>query len=181
MRCYVVSEKVTLHKKWSFPLRIFLVNMTKSAVSCGFGHIYWRSPQWKTSIFVQCNFLEYDQAENSSVCRLHLQNKIFKFSLRKISTNPNRTTFSETSPKWEQFVNEIEHTGSSVHRFFTKDLFLKFSQSLRESTYPSGLKLYSKETPAQDSLVNFANTFLQNTTRRLLLSSCSLNTGFFSF
>ena len=30
----------TLHKKWSFPLRISWVNVTKSAVSCRFGHIY---------------------------------------------------------------------------------------------------------------------------------------------
>ena len=28
------------HKKWSFPLRISSVNMTKSAGICGFGHIY---------------------------------------------------------------------------------------------------------------------------------------------
>ena len=28
-----------LHKKWSFPLKISSVNVTKSAVSCGFGHI----------------------------------------------------------------------------------------------------------------------------------------------
>ena len=27
----------SLHKKWSFPLRISSVNVTKSAVSCGFG------------------------------------------------------------------------------------------------------------------------------------------------
>ena len=32
----------TLHN-WSFPLKIPSVNVTKSAVSCGFGHIYWRS------------------------------------------------------------------------------------------------------------------------------------------
>ena len=36
-----------VHKKWSFTLRI-------SSVSCGFGHIYWRKPEWKTSFFVQC-------------------------------------------------------------------------------------------------------------------------------
>ena len=29
-----------LHKVSSFPLRISAVNVTKSAVSCGFGHIY---------------------------------------------------------------------------------------------------------------------------------------------
>ena len=45
-----------LHKKWSFPLRISSVIVTKSARSCGFGHIYWRNPWWKTSFFVQHPF-----------------------------------------------------------------------------------------------------------------------------
>ena len=40
-------------KKLSFPLRTFPVNVTKSAVSWRFGHIYWRNPLWKTSFFVQ--------------------------------------------------------------------------------------------------------------------------------
>ena len=31
-------------KKWSFPLRISSVIVTKSAVNCGIGHIYWRNP-----------------------------------------------------------------------------------------------------------------------------------------
>ena len=30
----------SLHKKWSFPLRISSANVTKSAVYFGFGHIY---------------------------------------------------------------------------------------------------------------------------------------------
>ena len=34
----------TLHKKWSFYLKISLVNVTKFAVSCGFGHISCRNP-----------------------------------------------------------------------------------------------------------------------------------------
>ena len=34
----------TLHKKWSFPLRISSVNVTKFAGNYGFGHIYWRNP-----------------------------------------------------------------------------------------------------------------------------------------
>ena len=34
----------SLPKKWSFPLGISSVNRTKSAVPCGFGHIYWRNP-----------------------------------------------------------------------------------------------------------------------------------------
>ena len=36
--------EITLHEKWSFLLRISSVNVTKLAVSCGFGHIYWRNP-----------------------------------------------------------------------------------------------------------------------------------------
>ena len=31
---------LSLHKKWNLPLQISLVNVTKSAVSCGFGHNY---------------------------------------------------------------------------------------------------------------------------------------------
>ena len=34
----------SLHKKWSFQLRICSVNLTKPAENCGFGHIYWRNP-----------------------------------------------------------------------------------------------------------------------------------------
>ena len=45
---------LTLYKKRSFQLRISSLNVTKSAVSCGFGQNYWRNPWWKTSFFVQC-------------------------------------------------------------------------------------------------------------------------------
>ena len=30
----------TLHKKWSFPLRVSSVNVAKFAGNCEFGHIY---------------------------------------------------------------------------------------------------------------------------------------------
>ena len=38
--CIIVSFTV---QKIMFSLRISLVNVTKSAVSCGFGHIYWKN------------------------------------------------------------------------------------------------------------------------------------------
>ena len=41
---YAANLAITLHKKWSFPLRISSVNVTKSAGNCGFGPIYWRNP-----------------------------------------------------------------------------------------------------------------------------------------
>ena len=33
-----------MYKKWSFPLGISSLNVTKSTGNCGFGHIYWRNP-----------------------------------------------------------------------------------------------------------------------------------------
>ena len=57
----VTFELLTLHKKWSFPLRISSVNVTKSTDSCGFGHIYWRNPSCKTSFFcaVTCHCFKF--------------------------------------------------------------------------------------------------------------------------
>ena len=47
--------------KKSFPWTIFPVSVTKSAVSCGFGHIYRRNPLWKTfldqSWFSACRYI----------------------------------------------------------------------------------------------------------------------------
>ena len=40
--------EVTLHKKCRFPLRI-----SSSTGNCGFGYIYGRYLEWKTSFFVQ--------------------------------------------------------------------------------------------------------------------------------
>ena len=38
------TSTVQKMKKRNLPLRISSVNVAKSAVSCGFGHIYWRNP-----------------------------------------------------------------------------------------------------------------------------------------
>ena len=38
------AQWVTLHKKWSFSLRVFSVNASKSTGNCRFGRIYWRNP-----------------------------------------------------------------------------------------------------------------------------------------
>ena len=45
LRIWVLfSNQQALHKKWSFPLRISSVNVTKSADNFVYGHIYWRNP-----------------------------------------------------------------------------------------------------------------------------------------
>ena len=45
------SVAFILDKKWSFPLRVSLVNVSKSAVFCGFFHIYWRNLKWENFIY----------------------------------------------------------------------------------------------------------------------------------
>ena len=39
----ISSQRHSLHRKWSFPLRIFSVNVTKSAGNYGFAHIHWKN------------------------------------------------------------------------------------------------------------------------------------------
>ena len=57
---YVCWSFMSLHKKWSFPLRISSVNVTKSAVSCGFGrtHLLKKSlmENFNFCTVLQCNF-----------------------------------------------------------------------------------------------------------------------------
>ena len=42
-------------KIWSFPFRISSVNVTKSAIPCGFGHIYWKKSLMENFIFCAVN------------------------------------------------------------------------------------------------------------------------------
>ena len=49
----LLPKEIALYKKRSFSLRISSINVTISVDSCGFGHVYLRNPQWKTSFNVQ--------------------------------------------------------------------------------------------------------------------------------
>ena len=47
-----INSTLSLHKKWSFQMRIPSVNVTRSTGNYEFSHIYRRNPYWKTSFFV---------------------------------------------------------------------------------------------------------------------------------
>ena len=49
LSCYIFNTA----QKMKFSIKDFFSQVTKPAVSCRFGHIYRRNPQWKTSFFVQ--------------------------------------------------------------------------------------------------------------------------------
>ena len=54
---WYITILLWLHKKWSFPWRISSINVIQSAENWGFGQIYWKNLQWKSSIFVKCLIL----------------------------------------------------------------------------------------------------------------------------
>ena len=56
---FTKNPLILLQEKWSSLLRISSVNVTKSAVSCGFSYIYWRNLWWKTSFFFFAVSWEY--------------------------------------------------------------------------------------------------------------------------
>ena len=78
-------RKSTLQKKWSFPLKIFSVNVTKSAGDCGFGHIYWKNPKWKTSFF---HFCAVQRPVNVPVMEKFKLPKMFSFTFLGYSNFP---------------------------------------------------------------------------------------------
>ena len=59
MHSYRVTHIYThkLHENWGFSWKISSVNLTKPAGNGGFSHINWRSPEWETSFFVPCVYV----------------------------------------------------------------------------------------------------------------------------
>ena len=51
-------------------------------VACGFSHIYWRNPLWKTSFFVQCNLFSSTTAIiDSPVIKIVFHDQLWIWSL----------------------------------------------------------------------------------------------------
>ena len=90
-----------LHRKWSFPLGISLVNVIKSAVSCWFGYISWRNPEWKTSFFVQCIYLI------SFLMRWSLRQVILFLLVRKW-TKIVKMSYVDAQPYFTNYWREIK-------------------------------------------------------------------------
>ena len=87
-----VKERNITAQKMKFPIKASSVNVTKSAVSCRFGHIYWRNPLWKTSFFVQCigiKWINLHWVKRYGVS-LRIQSECGKMRAR---ITPNKDTF----------------------------------------------------------------------------------------
>ena len=149
---------VTLHKKWSFQLRISSVNLTKSGVLRGFGYIYWRNRWWATSFFVQgFSFLrslrmskiqqpvtKYSKIGNTEYS-LH---KKLNFSLRITAVNVTKSLTENFSfcavivfyyYPWLSFIKKKKTIISIMNRVYlvvtwcTHDLKLSYTTSLYDN------------------------------------------------
>ena len=99
-----------LHKKWSFPLRIFPVNVTKSAFTWGFDHIYCRILNGKLNfLFITGNYfaeslitkdnqkLKHEKSQEAKACNFmkkRLWNSYFPVNFSKFL----RTSFYRAPP-----------------------------------------------------------------------------------
>ena len=82
--------------------------MIKSARNSGFGHIYWKNPEWKTSFFVHCEnslllsfFLGYEQnfkkLQRSEMDTLNFSydvTSILQYGSYDYSISPNKMTIT---------------------------------------------------------------------------------------
>ena len=112
---YLLLQVYVLHKKPSFPLKNSSLNVTKSAENCGFGHIYWRNPEKKTSRFGQsCQpFIEEKYANcRFSYAAFWLDDK-GKFAKTRVSlaikVMLKRKTCDVTTPQLSQVILRIPY------------------------------------------------------------------------
>ena len=115
--------ELPLHKKWSFPSRISPVNVIKSAANCGFCHIYWRNPYWKTSFFVWCSL------QNKAVFQPYLYWSI----LHKFLTSKSNIPLWDTA--YGRFLFPFSRYSDSVYSFIPHSCIKQNHQRVWKSMY----------------------------------------------
>ena len=109
-----------MRKKWSFPLRISLVNVPKSTRNCGFGHIYWRNPWRKTLFFVQWRLWYFRYST-------HIHD--FFLSNTFISNN-NRVKLAKNKQKLSNTTMRLNFRYLKIIRFLYPRYYLKLNEDI---------------------------------------------------
>ena len=136
----------TLHKKWSFPLRISSVNVTKSAGSCAFGHIHCRNAYWKTSFFVQCTFADNFNKKVATFNRKYWSHNTFQVNAFRAKWE-NRNNYYLPST---DFVSRItKHLQSRTKYLRSLSRFSKVSFHPKQN----GTRLFSPESECTSCLI----------------------------
>ena len=130
------------------------VNVTKSAVSGGFGHIYWRNPLWKTSFFRAVWYGYYQRCIQNSVKYLRLsffrsshQRSSIEIGVLKIFTKFIGNTCARIS-----FLIKLQASGTGVFLWISCEVCKNtyFTEHLRtsfcENSYWLLTDLFKKST-----------------------------------
>ena len=103
-----------------FSIIVFFSKCNKFAWKCGFGHINWRNPYWKTSFFVQC--------------LVHRKVNILKFVLEQNYGNLLRKTFIDKTQSHFQFHAKCDtvpfHAKLADHQVITFNVVPGSSMSI---------------------------------------------------
>ena len=100
------------------------VNVTESVRNCGFGHIYWRNPQWKTSFFVQwiyCRIYIFLQKDFEKHVINHFD---FEKVLIEESNSHDINFFNDKSEVEDSPYFSINEFNSSSQRLTTNSLHI---------------------------------------------------------
>ena len=82
---------MTLHKNMKLSIKDFFSKCDQIAVSCGFGHIYWKELYWKTLFFVQCDFEQVNAGcKTRWICELENQHYILSETSLKTLKNAQK-------------------------------------------------------------------------------------------
>ena len=119
------NKNQTLHKKWSFKLRVSSVNVTKSAGNWGFGHIYWRNLNGKPHFFEQWNLQDNELIPTGTPRRIHVDST---WILRRYVEEQISTNFHVISTYFFDVISMVEKSTWFPRTFFDIiSLFEKFT------------------------------------------------------
>ena len=112
LKVFGESFSKPLPKNQSFPLKISSKNVSKSTISCRFGHIYWRNPQWKSLFFAQKSlWTQTDFGDfRARSCRSSRSQMFFRIDVQK-----NFANFTGKHLCWSLCLIKLQTLAWKVH------------------------------------------------------------------
>ena len=97
------DTKTCTAQKMKFSIGDFSVNVIKLAVSCGFGHIYWRNPRWKIHFLCSDAWLKF--YSNTIESLQSMENRVNFIQLISTFFKPiSHTARKMKFQKWNSFT-----------------------------------------------------------------------------
>ena len=130
LKVFGESFSKPLPKNQSFPLKISSKNVSKSTISCRFGHIYWKNPQWKSLFFAQKSlWTQTDFGDfRARSCRSSRSQMFFRIDVQK--------NFANFTPVLDSLFNKVADLGLKSSPFQKLQKTWKFSNMSNTWLHP---------------------------------------------